>query len=291
MEKVGIITDSHSGISQRQAEEMGIYVLPMPFYIDGECYFEGVSLTREQLFEKMRAKAKVSTSQPSLASVKEIWDRGLSRWEQILYMPLSSGLSGSCASAAAMAREERYAGRVFVVDHGRISTPLHRSILDAQELIAEGWDAREIKDLLEASKHETVIYLAVDTLDYLHMGGRISKSTAVIGSILNIKPVLKLDVGLLESYKNCRGSVKARHTMLEALKNDLATTFRAPMERGEVYLMAATGASDEETHKWIQEIQAAFPGMNVMCDPLSFGICCHTGPGALGVGISCKPRR
>ncbi len=290
MEAVGIITDSHSGISQQKAEEMGIYVLPMPFYIDGECYFEGISLTREQLFEKMRAKVKVSTSQPSLASVREIWDRGLARWKEILYIPLSSGLSGSCASAAAMAREEPYAGRVFVVDNGRISTPLHRSILDAQELIAEGKSAREIRDILEANKHRAIIYLAVDTLDYLHSGGRISRSTAVIGSILNIKPVLKLDVGLLEPYKNCRGSVKARHTMLEALRHDLETTFREPMERGEIYLMAASGAGEAETEKWHQEIREAFGGMELMSDPLSFGICCHTGPGALGVGVSCKPR-
>lgn len=290
MGEVGIITDSHSGISQQRAEELGIYVLPMPFYMDGECYFEGVSLSRELLFEKMRDKVKVSTSQPSLASVKEIWDRGLERWQQIVYMPLSSGLSGSCASAAAMAREEPYAGRVFVVDNGRISTPLHRSVLDALELVDRGYNAEEIRDILEASKHDAVIYLAVDTLDYLHSGGRISKSTAVIGSILNIKPVLKLDVGLLESYKNCRGSVKARHTMLEALKHDLETTFRENLERGEVYLMAATGADEVQTQRWIQEIQSAFPGMELMCDPLSFGICCHTGPGALGVGISCKPR-
>ena len=291
MEPIGVVTDSHSGISPRQAEELGIMVLPMPFYIDGECFYENLTLSREAFFAKLNAKADVSTSQPSLGDVMQIWDTALTKYEKILYMPLSSGLSGSCAAAAALASNEPYRGHVFVVDHGRVSTPLHRFILDALELIQEGYSAEEIKEILERSRQDMVIYIAVDTLEHLKRGGRISPTTATLGTLLNVKPVLKLEVSTLDSFKNCHGFNKAKKAMLEAIQNDLQTTFKAQADKGEIYLLAAGSAAKEVTAEWIREIRAAFPGMDVMYDDLTLGISCHTGAGALGIGLSCRPER
>ena len=291
MEPIGIVTDSHSGITPRQTKELGIMVLPMPFYIDGECFYENLTLSREAFFEKLNAKADVSTSQPSLGDVMQIWDTALTKYEKILYMPLSSGLSGSCAAATALACDKPYRGRVLVVDNGRVSALLHRSILDALELIQEGYSAEEIKEILERSRGEMVIYIAVDTLEHLKRGGRISPTTATLGTLLNVKPVLKFDVSTLDSYKNCHGFVKAKKAMLEAVQNDLQTTFKAQADNGEIYLLAAGSATKEATEEWIREIRAAFPGMDVMYDDLTLGLSCHIGAGGLGIGLSCRPGR
>lgn len=220
-----------------------------------------------------------------------LWDRALKEYEKILYIPISSGLSGSCATAAALAREEPYEGRVLVVDNGRVSTPLHRSVLDCLELIGEGYPAETIREILEEARDKMVIYVGVDTLEHLKKGGRITPAAALLGSVLNIKPVLKFDVGILDSFKKCRGLVKAKKVMIEAMKQDLATRFKEWRDRGEVYLLAATSSSDEETGQWVREIREAFPGLTVMCDDLSLGVSCHIGHGGLGIGCSCRPRR
>lgn len=288
---VGIITDSHSGISQEEAKRLGILVLPMPFYIDDQCFYEDVTLSREEFFEKLDSGADITTSQPSPAEVLKLWDQGLELFEEIVYMPISSGLSGSCATAMAMAQEEPYEGRVFVVDHGRVSTPLHRLVLDTLELVSEGCSGGEIKDIVEASREDVEIYIGVDTLEHLKRGGRITPATALLGTVLNIKPVLKLDVGVLDSYKKCRGSLKAKKVMLEAMEHDMNTRFLEARQQGELYLLAASSASEEETKQWVKEIGEAFPGMEVMCDQLSLGVSCHTGAGALGIGCCCRPRR
>lgn len=291
MKKIGVITDSHSGITQKQAKELGIMVLPMPFYFDDECYYEDVNLTREEFFQRLDSGSKVATSQPSPADVMKLWEEGLEKYEQIVYLPISSGLSGSCAAALAMAQEEPFAGRVFVVDNGRVSTALHRSVLDALELIEEGYSAQEIKEILEESRDKMVIYVGVETLEHLKRGGRISPATAALGTVLNIKPVLKFDVGTLDTYKKCHGSSKARKAMIEAVKHDLETTFREYQEKGEVYLLAASSSSKEVTEEWKKEIQEAFPGMEILCDDLSMGVSCHIGQGGLGIGCSCRPKR
>ena len=291
MRPIGIITDSHSSITQAQAEELGILVLPMPFEIGDEQFFEDVTLTREQFFQKLDSGARISTSQPSLADVMAIWDKALERYEQALYIPISSGLSGSCATASAMAQEDPYAGRILVVDNGRVSTPLHRSILDALELIQEGYTAGQIKEILEEARDKMVIYVGVQTLEHLKNGGRITPATAALGTILNIKPVLKFDVGTLDTFKKCRGFTKAKKTMLEAIRHDLDTRFKAWYDRGEVYLLAASGSSKEDTDQWVREIREAFPDLDVMCDDLSLGVSCHIGYGGLGIGISCRPKR
>ncbi len=289
MKPIGIITDSHSSISQKEAKERGILVLPMPFYIDGECFYEGVTLSRETFFEKMDAGAQITTSQPSPASVMEIWDKALEEYEKVLYMPISSGLSGSCETAAALARDEKYEGRVLVVDHGQVATPLHQMILDTQELIEKGYSAEEIKEILEKAKERMMIYIGVQTLENLKRGGRITPAAAALGAVFNIKPVLKLETGKLDSYKKCHGFLKARKTMIEAMEKEMETRFKEAKEAGAIHLLAASSASDQETENWVREIEAAFPGMTVMCDPLTLGVSCHTGQGALGIGCAVKP--
>lgn len=291
MKPIGIVTDSHSSISQQKAKELGIMVLPMPFYIGENCFYENISLSREEFFKRLDSGATITTSQPSPADVMSIWDQALSEYEQILYIPISSGLSGSCSTALTLAQNEPYENRVFVVDNGRVSTPLHRSILDALELISEGYSASQIKDILEEARDKMVIYVGVQTLEHLKRGGRITPATAALGAVLNIKPVLKFDVGTLDTFKKCRGFAKAKKTMLEAMEHDLQTKFKEWYDRGEVYLLAASSAPEEETREWIREINEAFPGMDVMCDDLSLGVSCHIGYGGLGIGCSCRPRR
>lgn len=291
MKAIGIVTDSHSSISQELAKQLGIYVLPMPFYIDDECYYEDITLTREEFFKKLDSGAAISTSQPSPEAVMELWDQALQECEKILYMPISSGLSGSCQTASMLASEEPYEGRVYVVDNGRVSTLLHRAILDALELIEEGYSAEQIKEILEEYRDKMVIYIGVETLEHLKRGGRISPATAALGAVLNIKPVLKFDVGTLDTFKKCRGMAKAKKTMLESMHHDMENQFKEWYEKGEVYLLAASSASKEETEKWVQEIKESFPEMEVMYDDLSLGVSCHIGCGGLGIGCSCRPAR
>ena len=263
----------------------------MPFYFGEECFYEGISISRDEFFRRLEQGDKVSTSQPSPESVMNIWRDGLKEADEILYMPLSSGLSGSCNTAKMLANEKEFAGRVYVVDNGRIATPMHRSILDAIELLDEGYDAPKIKEIIEASKNEMNIYIAVKTLEYLKNGGRITPATAAIGTLLNIKPILNLRLGVLDSYKKCRGMNKARKEMIETVKEEILVKNKEAYEKGELYLMAASSADKATTEEWLDEIGAEFPGMDILCDDLSLGICCHTGEGALGIGYSIKPKR
>ena len=223
MKPIGVVTDSHSGISPEEAEQLGVKVLPMPFYVDNRCCYEGVTFTREEFLEKLRNGAKVSTSQPSPLEVMRFWDEALTEFEQIIYIPISSGLSGSCSTASMLASDEKYENKVFVVDNGRVSAPLRRSVLDALELIEKGYVAPWIKKMLESSRSDMVIYVGVETLENLKRGGRISAASAALGTVLNIKPVLKFDVSTLDVYQKCRGFNKARKVMIEAMKNDLNT--------------------------------------------------------------------
>lgn len=291
MKPTGIVTDSHSSIGAGEARRLGVRVLPMPFYIDNECFYENVTLTRQEFFRRLDSGARITTSQPAPAEVMEIWDQALEEYEQILYIPISSGLSGSCQTAGMLAREEPYEGRVFVVDNGRVATLQHRSVLDAWEMIQEGYGAETIRKVLEAYRDRMNIYVGVETLEHLKQGGRISAATAAIGSILNIKPVLQFDVGTLETYRKCRGMEKARKAMLEAVHHDFATKFRHWADKGEIYLLAASSAADPVTADWVEEIRREFPGMDVLCDDLSLGVSCHIGQGGLGIGYSCRPAR
>ena len=290
MKNICIITDSHCGISVQEAEKFGIKILPMPLYMDDDCFYEGVNISRNEFFQRLKTCEKVTTSQASPGDVMDLWNECLNEYETVLYMPISSGLSGSCNAAKILAEDEEYVNRIFIVDNGRISTPMHRSILDAAELVEEGYTAKEIKEILESQKDNMSIYIALETLEYLKKGGRISGATAVIRTVLDIKPILRLHTGLLEQFEKCRGAKKAKKLMLETIKKDIETKFK-DFSNEEIYLLAATSADEETTNKWVEQIKEFFPGKEVLCDPLSLGICCHTGEGALGVGVSCRPRR
>ncbi len=289
MRKTGIVTDSHSSISQKLTKELEIEVIPMPFYFGDTCYYEDVSISRTDFFTRLKNGEDASTSQPSPQTVTDTWRNALKTYETILHIPISSGLSGSCETAMMLAGEDEFKDRVFVVDNGRVSTPMHQSILDAIALIEAGYSAAQCKEILERVRAKMNIYVAVSDLSYLRRSGRISGSTAAIGSLLNIKPILCFDVGQLSSFKNCRGTKKARQTMIEALRHDLETKFKEDYDAGRVQILAATSADEKLTNAWLQEIQEAFPGMDVYCDDLSLGVSCHIGPDGLGIGFSCRP--
>lgn len=291
MNRIGIATDSHSGITPAKAVEMGVRVLPMPFYVEDECYYEEISIAREDFFKELNNGKQISTSQPAPEAVMQFWRDGLKEYDTLVYIPMSSGLSGACNTAMVLAQDDEFAGKVFVVDNGRISTPLVRAIMDAQEMVEEGLDAVKIKEILEAEKDKMSIYIAVETLELLKKGGRISATTAALGTALNIKPILKLGTELLETYKKSRGMKKAKKEMLEAIQRDLDETYQEYDKKGEVYLLVATSAKEEVTKAWIEEVKQAFPDREVLAGNLSLGICCHTGEGALGVGLSCRPHR
>ena len=217
MKKTGIMTDSHSGILNEEAERLGIKVLPMPFYIEEKVYREGVDLSREEFYDMLRKGTDVSTSQPSLVDVAEMWKEMLKEYEEIVYIPLSSALSGSCMAAMAMANEDEFAGKVFVVDNGRVATPMHRSVLDAVEMTEKGYSAAEIKKILEETREKMTIYIGLSTLENLKKGGRVSSVTALATDVLNIKPVMHLITGTLDTYQKCRGMKKARKVMIDAM--------------------------------------------------------------------------
>lgn len=289
MRKIGIMADSHSGILKKEAEELDIHILPMPFYLNGELFKEDLDFSRSKFYDQLREGADVATSQPSPSEVMEMWDEMLKIYEQVIYIPLSSGLSGSCMTASALSKEAKYENRVFVVDNGRVSTPLHRSVLDAIQLAEKGYSAGQIKEILEASRDKMVIYVGLSTLEYLKKGGRINSGTALAANLLNIKPVMKFGTGKLDIFQKCRGMKKSRKAMLDAMHNELETTFKAEYEAGKVYLMAASSSTAEATADWVAQIRESFPGMEVMCDDLSLGLSCHIGPDGLGIGCSCVP--
>lgn len=285
--KIAIATDSHSGISQKEAEKLGIFVLPMPFYFGEECYFEGVSITREEFFARLEDGQKVSTSQPSPESVMELWRQILPQYDKLIYIPMSSGLSGSYSTAKMLSLEDEFEGKVLVVNSGRVSTPLHRMVLDGLELIRQGHSAEEIFGILEDNHDKMCIYVALDTMEHLKRGGRVSSTSAAIGSLLNIKPILRFDVGMLESVHKSRGMKKARNTMLELFKEELERNFPEGYQQ-QVHLLAASSADEQTTRAWEQEIRDFFPGMDVQSDYLSMGLSCHIGPNGLGVAYSKK---
>lgn len=290
MRSIGIATDSHSGITPQTALELGVRVLPMPFTINGTCYYEEKTLTREEFFAFQRADADIASSQPAPADVLALWDEMLREYDDLIYIPISSGLSGACAAAATLAADPPYAGRVYVVDNGRVATPMRRSVMDAIDLVRAGHTAAEVKEILERAREDMVIYVAVQSLKNLKKGGRISPTVATVGTLLNIKPILFFTTGTLTLYKNCRGMVRACREMIEAVRHDLSTRFRDADQRGTLRLLAASAASPEETAAWVRQIEAAFPGMPVLCDNLSLGVSCHIGEGGLGIGVSCSPK-
>ena len=283
MKNVAIATDSHSSITPEMAQTLGVAVLPMPFTIDGTCYLEEETLTRAEFYAHQRRGAKIATSQPAPADVTALWDNLLTDHEEVVYIPISSGLSGSCQAAMALAADAPYAGRVFVVDNGRVATALHVTVLDALRLRDAGDDAATIKRKLEAVREDMCIYVAVETLEHLKRGGRISTATALIG------PILHFTTGTLSAYKKARGMNRAQDVMIEAIRAELAGRFAEPLAQGRVTLLAASSASPEATAAWEARLKAEFPGMKLLSDQLSLGVSCHIGEGGMGVGLSVSP--
>ncbi len=286
MNKMMIMTDSHSSLSVEEGKKIGVRVIPMPFSVNEESYLEGENISRQDFLEALMKGAEVTTSQPAPTVLYDAFREALQEAEEVLYIPISSALSGSCATAQMIAQEEEFEGKVFVVDNGRVSTPQHRSILDAKELMEEGLSASEIKEVLEKNKNKMGIYIAVDQMEYLKRGGRVSSATALVANVLNIKPVLYFDTGLLSLVKKARGMKKARKEMIEALRADIAK-----YEGEEVHILIASSAAEKETMDWKAEVAAAFPGEEIMVDDLSMAVSCHIGPNGLGIGYSVKPSR
>ena len=279
MSKVAIVTDSNSGITQKRGEELGIYVLPMPFFIDGELYLEDITLSQEQFYEKLGADSEISTSQPSPGDVMDLWDKLLVDYDEIVCIPMSSGLSSTCETALSLAQD--YDEKVQVVNNQRISVTQEQSVYDAIKLRDEGKSAAEIRQVLEKEKMQASIYVTVDTLKYLKKGGRITPAAAAIGTVLNLKPVLQIQGEKLDAFAKVRGWKAAKKTMLNAIEKDLTDRF-ADVKDQMVLGMAYT-CSKEEADEWKNEIQTRFPDYELVEGPLSLSIACHIGPGAMAI--------
>ena len=280
MNKVAIVTDSNSGITQKMAEELGIRVLPMPFYIDGELYYEDITLSQEEFYQKLEEDSEITTSQPSPGDVMELWEELLEEYEEIVHIPMSSGLSSSCETAIMLSRE--FDGKVHVIDNQRISVTQRQSVIDAIEMADKGMSASEIEEVLLKEKLEASIYITVDTLKYLKKGGRITPAAAALGTVLNLKPVLQIQGAKLDSFAKARGWKSAKKTMLDAMEKDLNGRFAGK----QVHLQAAYTCTDEEADTWKKELEERFPGYEIVMDRLSLSVSCHIGPGAMAVACS-----
>lgn len=283
--KVAIVTDSNSGIKQSQAEELGIHVLPMPFRINDEEYFEDITLSQEEFYERLSQEAEISTSQPTAGDVMALWDKLLTEYDEIVHIPMSSGLSGSCQTAIILA--DGYHGKVQVVNNQRISVTQRQSVLDALELAKLGKNAKEIRMILEREKMRSSIYITVDTLKYLKKGGRITPTAAAIGTVLNIKPVLQIQGDKLDAYSKTRGMKQAKKIMIDALQKDFDGRFKEAFEQKKIHLAVAHTQNEEAAKELAAELAETFPGFgHIQIDPLSLSIACHIGPGALAVTSS-----
>lgn len=279
--KVAIVTDSNSGITQTQGNEMGIHVLPMPFYINDALYFEDINLSQEQFYHMLRQGAVISTSQPAITDVLELWDKVLKEYEQLVYIPMSSGLSGSCETAMVLARD--YHGRVEVVDNQRISVTQRQSVLDALALAKQGKTAAEIREYLEKTKMDSSIYIMVDTLEYLKKGGRITPAAAAVGTLLKLKPVLQIQGEKLDAFAKARSPRQAKRMMIEAIQNDCKNRFGSDAQGTDMWIsMAYTGERDA-IEGFLEEVKPLFPGHDITVNPLSLSVSCHIGPGALAI--------
>lgn len=284
MNKIAIMTDSNSGITQKEAEGLGIKVLPMPFLIDGETFFEEISLTQEQFYERLAQDVDISTSQPSPEDVTKAWEELLEENESIVYIPMSSGLSGSCQTAIMLSDE--YDGKVQVVDNQRISVTQRQSVLDAMELAKEGKTAAQIKEILEANKFESSIYIMLDTLKYLKKGGRITPAAAALGSALRLKPVLQIQGEKLDAFSIARTKKQGVSKMLAAIEEDIKTRFGGLDNMENIHMEVAHTANEEAALELVEMIKERFGVETVDMYPLSLSISCHIGAGSLAVACS-----
>ena len=281
MSKVAIMTDSNSGITQKEAKKLGVHVLPMPFLMGDETYYEDINLTQRGFYEKLEGGCSISTSQPSPEAVLNLFKELLKEYDEVVHLPMSSGLSGSCQTAHMLSLD--FDGRVQVIDNQRISVTLKQSILEAKALAEAGKSASEIKEILENDKFNSSIYIMVDTLEYLKKGGRITPAVAALGTILRIKPILTIQGEKLDSFAKARTASQGKNIMLNAIKNDIDTRFGGDKN---VRIMIAYTKDEEAALQWKEEVQKAFPSHEIEMAPLSLSVACHIGPGALAVACT-----
>lgn len=286
MSRIAIVTDSNSGISQKEAKERGIIVLPMPFFINEELFFEDISLTVPEFFERLKEGANISTSQPSPESVLSLWDKLLQEYDEIVHIPMSSGLSSSCESATMLAQE--YDGKVQVVNNQRISVTQRQSVLDAIELAKRGKSAAKIKELLEEDKFNSSIYIMLDTLYYLKKGGRITPAAAALGTLLRLKPVLQIQGEKLDAFAKARTTAQGKSIMMNAIHSDIENRFGGITEDNGVWLSIAHTQNDAAAEALKAELQALYPTTEIHIDPLSLSVACHIGPGSLAIACCRK---
>jgi len=287
MSRVAILTDSNSGISPQEAQEMGVFVVPMPFTINDKEYFEDISITKEDFYEMLRQDCKILTSQPTVGTLMDTWDKLLETHDEVVYIPMSSGLSGSCETATLVAGD--YDGKVFVVNNQRISITQMDSAMFGKQLADLGYTGSEIYDILTRDKFESSIYIMVDTLKYLRKGGRVTPAGAALGALLNIKPVLQIQGGKLDAFSRCRGIKQARKIMVDAVDKDLRERFTEPFVNKQILLYAVHTRNFEAVEELRRELAERYPGIHVGVAELSLSISCHIGPGALAVGIDVIP--
>ena len=284
MRKIAIVTDSNSGITQEQGRELGVAVIPMPFFIDEKLFLEGITLSQEEFYQRLSEDADISTSQPTPADVTKVWDELLEEWDEIVHIPMSSGLSNTCATAMMLAKD--YKGKVQVVDNQRISVTQRQAVLDALYLRNHIEEASKIKEILEAEKMESSIYITLETLKYLKKGGRITPAAAAIGTVLNLKPVLQIQGEKLDAYAKVRGKKAAKRAMIKAMKKDFETRFAKYDAEGLMCLQMAYTGNRQEAEEVKAEVQEQFPGYEIHMDPLSLSVSCHIGQGALAVACA-----
>lgn len=285
MEKIAVITDSNSGITIEEAKELGIYVVPMPFIIDGDTYLEGISLSQEDFYHKLTEEsADISTSQPSPETIMELWDELLEKYDSIVHIPMSSGLSGALQTANMLALD--YDGKVQVVDNQRISVTQRQSAIDALELAAKGLSAEQIKGKLEKVKFESSIYIMLDTLKYLKKGGRITPAAAALGSALRLKPVLQIQGEKLDAFSIAKTTKKGVKKMLDAMEEDVNNRFGGVEN---VHLEVAHTDNEQAAMEFVEKIRERFGVTEeIVVHPLSLSVSCHIGPGALAIACSKK---
>ena len=280
MPRVAVITDSNSGITQMDGKNMGISVLPMPFTIDDKTYYEDINLTREEFFQMMADGRDIMTSQPSPGDVMDLWDKALEKNDQVVYIPMSSGLSSSCQNARMLAND--YRGRVFVVNNQRISVTQKRSVQDAMNMAENGYDGARIRDILERERLDASIYIMLDTLKYLKKGGRITPAAAAIGTLMRIKPVLQIKGERLDAFAKARTLNQGKQIMINTIHHDIETLFGG-IDKEDVWTYAVHAQVPEAFSVFKKEVEAAFPTLPVEDGQLSLSVCCHIGPGALAM--------
>ena len=284
MKKIIIMTDSNSGITQKEGKELGIFVVPMPFTIDEKEYLEDISITQDEFFDFLEKGADVKTSQPSEFYLEEVWTNLLKEYESVVYIPMTSGLSGTCENAKTYA--QKFDGRVLVVDNLRISVPQKISVYEAIKMANQGRSATEIKDYLETTGSKYSIYITLSTLKYLKKGGRVTPAVATFGDLFNLKPILSSRGQSFDKFAVTMSTSQAKRKMISKIKSELETEFSEEYSQGKMALLVAYSKIRDDALKFKAEIEREFPNLKVLyVDPLSLSISCHTGAGALGIGI------